>query len=71
MEQWLKTPAFLKYVRELFSESVLFKEYFQKSFVDEMIKKHQTGQETYTRQLFLLLSLELWHKIFIEKTLKI
>ncbi|MEK7449545.1 MAG: asparagine synthase C-terminal domain-containing protein, partial [Planctomycetota bacterium] len=70
MEQWLKTPAFLKYVEELFHDSALIKEYFNRAFINEMINKHQSGRETYTRQLFLLLSVELWHRIFIQQIIR-
>lgn len=66
MEQWLKTPDFAEYVNNTFEQSPIIKELFNRDFISTLIQHHITGKDINTRQLFLLLSLELWHRIFIR-----
>jgi asparagine synthase (glutamine-hydrolysing) len=41
--------------------------YFNQSYLREMVRKHQDGKEQYMRHIFLLVSLELWHRTFFAR----
>lgn len=40
--------------------------YFDPAVVEELVNAHQAGTANYTRQLRLLLMIELWHRMFID-----
>jgi len=40
--------------------------YFDNEYVAQIIKKHKEGKEDYSKQLFSLIVLEMWHKVFID-----
>lgn len=41
--------------------------YFNQGYLREMVRKHQEGKEQYMRHIFLLLSVELWHRTFFSR----
>jgi asparagine synthase (glutamine-hydrolysing) len=41
--------------------------YFDQGYVRELVRKHQDGTENYMRQIYLLLSLELWHRTYFTR----
>jgi len=40
--------------------------YFNKSFISNLITKHEKGTWDYTQELWLLLTLELWHQEYVD-----
>lgn len=40
--------------------------YFDQGYIRQMIRRHQQGSEPFMRHLYLLVSLELWHRTFIQ-----
>ncbi|MCL5961870.1 MAG: asparagine synthase (glutamine-hydrolyzing) [Chloroflexi bacterium] len=58
-----------QYSREILLDSrTAQRGYFNTATVSEMLDQHQAGAVNYTRQLRLLLTVELWHRLFIDRT---
>ena len=55
-------------VRLLLSERARSRGYFSMPFVAQMLRDHLEGRTNYQAQLFLLASLELWFRVFIDRT---
>ena len=67
VSKWLREP-----LKPLIDECLLGAEssigrYFDKAYVRELLRKHQDGTEDYMRQIYLLLSLELWHRTYFTR----
>ncbi|MGB3940182.1 MAG: asparagine synthase (glutamine-hydrolyzing) [Candidatus Manganitrophaceae bacterium] len=52
----------------LLSKRALSRGYFQEEVLRKMIRQHLEGRTDHQRQLWTLLNLELWHRIFIDGT---
>jgi asparagine synthase (glutamine-hydrolysing) len=66
MDQWLQKD-FSNVARELFNDSgSACRKYFNLEYINTMLNKHQTKKENYQRNIFALLSFEIWHKSFFE-----
>lgn len=48
------------------SSDSLSRKYFNVPFIKDMIQQHRTMKRDYKKQLFILLSLELWHSSFFK-----
>lgn len=55
----------------LLSSQARKRPYFQQDYVRQMIEEHTTGKTVHTTRLWCLLNLELWHQVFVDKTLAI
>lgn len=63
---WLRTS-----LRPLVDDCLLsghsrIAQYFDQRYMGEMLQLHRDGKEHYLRHIYLLLSLELWHRTFIR-----
>jgi asparagine synthase (glutamine-hydrolysing) len=66
IDQWLRTTM-RSFVRDvLLSADSGIGEFFDRSYVKEILSRHENRQESYMRQIYLLLSFELWHRTFIR-----
>jgi asparagine synthase (glutamine-hydrolysing) len=64
--KWLRT-SMRGFVRDcLLSENSAVNRYFNREFLVRTLEKHEQGQEQNRRQIYLLLSFELWHRQFIS-----
>jgi len=50
----------------LLSKRCIERGYFNKSFISNLITKHEKGTWDYTQELWLLLTLELWHQEYVD-----
>jgi asparagine synthase (glutamine-hydrolysing) len=67
MDTWLQTD-FAKEAGDLFNDSnSACRKYFNIEFINEMLNKHQNRKENFQRNIFALLSFEIWHKTFFER----
>ncbi|WP_157271637.1 asparagine synthase (glutamine-hydrolyzing) [Azohydromonas aeria] len=65
--QWLR-QAMKPLVDDcLLSANSSLTRYFNQGYLREMVRKHQEGKEQYMRHIFLLVSLELWHRTFFPR----
>ena len=49
----------------LLSERSAVSRYFNKTFIKEMVRRHEANEQNYLRHIYLLISFELWHQKFI------
>jgi|APSaa5957512535_1039671.scaffolds.fasta_scaffold35694_2 asparagine synthase (glutamine-hydrolysing) len=51
------------YIKDLLLSSTLLREpYFDRVFIEHMLSQHQSGREDFGPHLWILMSLELWHR---------
>ena len=66
MDQWLQKD-FSNVARELFNDNnSACRKYFNIEYIGTMLDKHQSKKENFQRNIFALLSFEIWHKSFFE-----
>jgi asparagine synthase (glutamine-hydrolysing) len=67
LDKWFRARM-LPFVQEcLLSANSATSEYFDQNYIRRIIQLHRDGKEQYRRHIYLLLSLELWHKAFIRR----
>ena len=64
---WLQGP--MKPLLEdcLLSSDSAIARYFDQGYIRQIVKRHQEGKEQYMRHIYLLVSLELWHRNFLNQ----
>jgi asparagine synthase (glutamine-hydrolysing) len=64
---WFRT-SLRDYVREtLLSPEALRRGYFRESSLRRLIEEHQSGKRDHGHRLWALLTLEIWHRVFIDQ----
>ena len=66
VDHWLQTNLSKRYLEIIRDSNSATRKYFNIEFVEDLVKAHQQKRENYTRQIFTLLSFELWHKYYLE-----
>jgi asparagine synthase (glutamine-hydrolysing) len=57
-----------KYVDDcLLSNDSSLQKYFDQQYIRKIVELHCSGREEYLRQIYLLVSFELWHRTFIDQ----
>jgi asparagine synthase (glutamine-hydrolysing) len=65
INKWLQTHM-REYVRDcLLSETSGVRNYFSRSYIQQLISCHEKGMQNYQRHIYLLMSFEMWHRRFI------
>jgi asparagine synthase (glutamine-hydrolysing) len=65
IDRWLRM-SMKRYVHEcLLSDSSAVRRYFDHEYIRQTLLAHETGGLNYMRQIYLLVSFELWHRQFI------
>lgn len=66
--EWIRVNERLRQWVEdiLLDERTLSREYFNREFIVKMISDHMAYKRDYTQLIFLLLTFELWYRMFIE-----
>jgi len=66
IEQWFRV-GMKSYVEDcLLSPDAGIARYFDQEYIRRILRMDQTGRAQYRRQIYLLLSLELWHRTFMD-----
>jgi asparagine synthase (glutamine-hydrolysing) len=65
IDGWFRGPLSPFVKATLLDPGAAAKEYFETAVVEGLIRDHQLGRRDYRRQLFSLLSFELWHRQFV------
>lgn len=65
--QWLRQSMKPLVDDCLLSANSSLTRYFNQGYLREMVRKHHEGKEQYMRHIFLLVSLELWHRTFFSR----
>lgn len=66
MDRWLQTDLADFALKALTMPRSASRRYFNTLAIEKMINAHRSRRENYQRQIFALLSFELWHKTFFE-----
>jgi asparagine synthase (glutamine-hydrolysing) len=66
IDHWLRTSMNDLVEDCLIGEKSSMSDYFDQNYIRVLIKKHKEGKEQYMRHLYLLVSLELWHRNFLK-----
>jgi asparagine synthase (glutamine-hydrolysing) len=70
LAHWLRTD-FSKLVAAILGEGTLVRTgILDKKGVTELLSEHVNGQANHTHRIWALFWLELWHRMFVERTLK-
>lgn len=64
---WLRTSMRPLVEDCLLSSDSFTAAYFNQAFIRKMLDRDRAGKENYMRHIYLLLSLELWHRAFLRK----
>jgi asparagine synthase (glutamine-hydrolysing) len=65
MDEWLQT-SFAGSTQNLLNQAgSACSEYFNLAYINSLIDDHARRRQNYQRQIFALLSFELWHRTFI------
>lgn len=68
MDEWLKGDISGMLIDLIENQQSLSREYFNTAFIKEMLLMHKQKKQDYQRQLFIILSLELWYKHFYSSS---
>jgi asparagine synthase (glutamine-hydrolysing) len=64
--KWFRTHL-KKQTREiLLDPKCTSRNYFKQSYVENVLNMHEAGKEDYSRRIFSMLTLELWHRKYID-----
>lgn len=65
IDRWLRT-SMRKYIGDcLLSEHAAINRYFDRGYIRTLVSQHESGAQNYLRQIYLLISFELWHQRFL------
>jgi asparagine synthase (glutamine-hydrolysing) len=64
---WLRGPMKPLVEDCLLSSDSSIARYFDQGYIRQIVKRHQEGKEQYMRHIYLLVSLELWHRNFLNQ----
>lgn len=64
--EWMRGALKDLFYKILLSERCISRGLFNPDYVKQMLDHHISGKANYTRQLRLLIIIELWHRIFID-----
>lgn len=67
--EWLRSGLGVALKPILLSDAALRRDYFCSHAIAQLISEHQSGKADHGQRLWLLLVLELWFQMFIDKTL--
>ncbi len=69
LQKWLQRDHHEKIRSLLLSRESLGRGYFRKEGLERLLEEHRRGLRDHGFRLWALLMLELWHRVFIDKTL--
>jgi asparagine synthase (glutamine-hydrolysing) len=65
VDRWLRV-SMRHYVGDcLLSDHAAVRRYFNQDYIRSLVAQHEAGQQNYLRQIYLLISFELWHQKFL------
>jgi asparagine synthase (glutamine-hydrolysing) len=63
---WLKEESAGMVTEILLDKVTMNRGYFNASYIEKLLKSHRSGQRDYQNQIWMLLSFEVWHRVFID-----
>ncbi len=68
MTGWMTGDLFQVASKTLLSEQTLGRGYFYPDFIRYLVEEHGSGRQDHTQRLWNLFILEIWHRLFIDRT---
>jgi len=65
VDQWLRSEMRHYVGNCLLSERAAVRRYFNAAYIQKLVEDHESGRQQYLRQIYLLISFELWHQQFL------
>ncbi len=65
--EWLRGPMKALVEDCLLSSDSHMSRYFDQGYIRQLLQQHQQGTQQFVRHIYLLVSLELWHRTFIGR----
>jgi asparagine synthase (glutamine-hydrolysing) len=65
-DTWLRTDFFVAVRRLLLEEQSLSRRWFKPEKLSQLLDAHASGHRNHSRQIWALMSLELWSRIFLD-----
>jgi asparagine synthase (glutamine-hydrolysing) len=69
LDEWFRGPLSAVLRDVILSTRALSRGYFREAELRRLVDEHVTGRRNWEKQLWILLQLELWHLMFVDKTL--
>jgi asparagine synthase (glutamine-hydrolysing) len=68
VDQWIRENVALRNLFEsiILSSRTLKRQYYNEEYVRQMIEDHMNSKKNYGKQLCALLTIELWHRLFVD-----
>jgi len=68
-DEWIRKDMRLRSFFEdvLLDERTLNRGYFNEHYVRKMVKSHMSSKKDYGKELYALLTFELWHRLFVDE----
>lgn len=63
---WFRGPLYERAREILLDDRTLRRGYFQPNYLSRILERHRSGAEDLSRRIFSLLTLELWHRKYID-----
>jgi asparagine synthase (glutamine-hydrolysing) len=67
VQQWLREHMGARVDELLFSAESAVRHYFNMQTVQRLVALHRSGRENHMRQIYLLISFEMWHRRYIDR----
>jgi asparagine synthase (glutamine-hydrolysing) len=64
---WFRGPLFERVRDILLDERTLSRGYFRPEYLRRTLVRHRAGAEDMSRRIFSLLTLELWHRKYVDR----
>lgn len=69
--KWFKTDWKNYFKETVLSQKAVNRGYFRKESLEQLFNEHVSGKRNHGYRMWALLMLELWHKVYIDKEIKI
>lgn len=67
VDKWLR-GCMSTYVQKLLLHESAVSTYFDTNYIRHLLAEHESGRQDYLRHIYLLISFELWHQQFIDRS---
>jgi asparagine synthase (glutamine-hydrolysing) len=63
---WFRGPLYQRVRDILLDQRSLSRGYFRPEYIRRVLERHRAGSEDLSRRIFSLLTLELWHRKYVD-----
>jgi len=63
---WLRGELYTKVQEILLDYRSVSRQYFKKNYIERVLYRHRMGKEDLSRRIFAMVTLEMWHRKYID-----